>query len=118
MLDSNEVKKKLTQIPISHENVISYALERLSLTNNQEMKEIFEIVRSDIPLDFLERWYSPSILLVPDKWRKTIRSKILRILPSMSTDEERLVEGWSLMESEDDISNRQRRINSIGLFKT
>lgn len=117
MLNSNEVKKKLTQIPISHENVISYALERLDLSNNQELNEIFEIVRNETPLDFLERWYSPSILLIPDKWRKSIRSKILRILPSMSNDEERLVEQWTLMEAEQEVLERERKINSIRFFK-
>ena len=117
MLNSNEVKKKLTQIPISHENVISYALERLDLSNNQELTELFEILRNNTPLDFLERWYSPSILLIPDKWRKSIRSKILRILPSMSNDEEKIVEQWSLMEVEQNVLERQRKMRNTRIFK-
>ena len=116
MLKSNEVGKKLSQIPISHENVISYSLERADISKHRYLAGLHEMVTIDFPLDFLEKWYPPSISLIQDKWKKSVRRKILGILNPMSEDEEEIVRKWTLMEGEGDISKRRRDLENLGVF--
>jgi hypothetical protein len=116
MLNSVEIKMKLSQIPISHENVISYALERANLSEQKELMELYEVVRNNAPLGLLERWYSPSISLISQRWKKVVRNNILRLLAPMTKEDEEVVENWSLLEKEEEITHRKDMIEELSIF--
>jgi len=116
MLTSNEVKKKLGEIPISHENVVSYSLGGVDPSIHPFLEVLNSRVYSDFPLEMLEKWFSPSLELVHEKWEKGIRNNILRFLEPMSSDEEVAIRNWSMTEFIEDENiqfKRERVIKSL-----
>jgi len=64
----------------------------------------------------LEKWFSPSLELVHEKWEKGIRNNILRFLEPMSSDEEVAIRNWSMTEFIEDENiqfKRERVIKSL-----
>ena len=47
-------------------------------------------------LDFLRKWYSPSLTFIPDKWRTNIRNKILKYLEIMDKEDEEILRNWNM----------------------
>ena len=115
MMETNEVQLKLSAFPISHENVIIYALQRLSLEDHPYLKPVVSKLDMSVELDFLEKWYPQSIELVSDSMRNTVRSNIFRYLGIMSPLEERNFRGWDMGEHLDTERTRkaQERLTSF-----
>ena len=49
-------------------------------------------------MTWLGKWYSPSIELIPEKYRSGIREKILQYLPEMNQEDEFMLTSWSMLE--------------------
>ena len=98
MLGVNEVQIKLSAYPISHENVLTYALQKLDLDQYPQLKPLASKLDMSLDLSFLEAWYSPSIDLVPDSMRHNIRDKILNFIKVMSPSEEMSFYNWDMRD--------------------
>jgi hypothetical protein len=107
MLSVNEVQLKLSAYPISHENVITYALQRLDLSLNPELKPLAAKLNMSLDLSFLESWYSPSIDLVPDSMRHSTRNEILKLLRVMSPLEEMNFYNWDMNDHLNSVKTRK-----------
>ena len=96
MMETNEVQIRLSAFPISHENVITYAIQRLDLEEHPYLKKLASKLDMTVRLDFLEAWHPGSIDLVPDRMRHSVRSKILQFLDVMSPDQESDFMKWDM----------------------
>ena len=98
LMVSSEVRGKLSSLPISHENVVAYAINRTDNSNSKEIEALRKRVSGLGKLSLLSKWYSPSKDLIPERWRLECCKKIQRFLPTMSPDEESSVENWSMSD--------------------
>jgi len=98
MMQSNEIQKRLSDFPISHENVITYSLQKIDYNEMKKLRILSTKLDMDRDLSFLEEWYSPSIDFVPKKYRFVIRENIIKYLPAMRLGSEKLVTGWQMSQ--------------------
>ena len=96
MLRSKEVQYKLSEYPISHENVITFSMQRGIFNGFPSLRVVNSKLDMNNDLTFLEKWYSPSIDFVPPKYRFFIRDKILSFLIPMRYEDEKRVLNWSM----------------------
>jgi len=98
MFSSADVRNKLSSVPISHENVIEYALQRI----DGDLHSNFPFLRNRIErgsnLGFLECWFEPSADFIPEKYRSEVCEKIKNLLRTMDEREERGVKSWNLVD--------------------
>ena len=98
MFSSEDVRNKLSSVPISHENVIEYALQRI----DEDLHPIFPFLRKRIErgsdLEFLECWFEPSSDFIPEKYRGDICGKIKNLLRTMDERDEEDVRKWDLVD--------------------
>ena len=111
---SNEVQKKLTSLPISHENVILYSIQRIDLQEFGNLKPLFNKLDKKLQMDFLEKWYPDSIEFVPDKYRFTIRENIFKYLEVMMPSDIKIVRNWNMNKH---LENPKTFINQEKLIK-
>jgi len=76
-----EVKLKLSQMPISHENVLSWALQGSQGPYSEVLIQRLEGENRD--LGYLECYYPPSIDLMPARYQEETRNRILSFLRPM-----------------------------------
>lgn len=97
LLRSKEVIRNLEKTPIKHENVFKYILGR-DIGSSEFVEEFKCRVLGDddsqISYEWLEKWYSPSIELVPHKYREDVENKINSYLSMMTEMEVELVRSW------------------------
>jgi len=98
MMRSNEIQQRLSAYPISHENVITYSLQRINFNDIKNLKVLSSKLDMNKKLGFLEEWYPPSIEFVPDKYRFTIREKIIKYLSVMRLRDQNLITNWQMDE--------------------
>ena len=96
MLSVNEVQVRLSAFPISHENVVTYSLQRIDLEGHPSLMPIASKLNMNLNLSFLERWFSDSIEFVPDKYRNYVRSNILDFLDPTTYEEEVTIKSWDM----------------------
>ena len=96
MMMNNEVQKKLSEFPISHENVILYAIQKMDLDDYPYLKPLASKLELKRNVDFLETWYPASINLVPDEIRHSVRNKILKFLEIMSPSQQQNFYDWDM----------------------
>ena len=112
---SGEVRVRLSSYPISHENVMSFSLNRIgNKIENIDYKNLLSRVGGLGRLDLLSKWYSPSIEFVPDEWKYECRENILIYLKQMTKVEVADIRKWSMDEfllSESTIYAKNNMIN-------
>jgi hypothetical protein len=76
-----EVKLKVGQMPISHENVLSWALQG----SQGHYSEVFiqRLEGENRDLSYLECYYPPSIDLMPVRYQEETKNRILSFLKPM-----------------------------------
>ena len=89
-----EVKLKLSQIPISHENVLSWALQGSQGPYSKVLIQRLEGENRD--LGYLECYYPPSIDLMPQKYQQKTESQILSFLEPMNEQDFNIVTGHKM----------------------
>ena len=94
MMESNEVQVRLSSFPISHENVVTFSLQRLPILQYPFFKPLIKKLDMDIDLSLLENWFSESIFHIPKKYRIGVREKILSFLEPMDISQEYVVKTW------------------------
>ncbi len=115
LMSSTEVRGKLSSLPISHENVVAYAINRTDESNYSGIETLRKRVGGLGSLPLLGKWYSPSSELIPERWRWECCKRIQKFLPAMSSKEEGIIENWSMGDfllSEDTIS-AHRELSAI-----
>lgn len=98
MMKSREVQKKLSEYPISHENVITYSMQKIDCSEHEYLYPLKKRLDMNLELCLLENWYSPSIKLVPKKYMNKIMNKILKYLQPMNASQELDLENWNRNE--------------------
>ena len=97
-LKVREVKRKLAPHPISHENVLSWSLQGGNArgeTKNLLMNRMEGKIRN---MDFLKDWYSPSIELVPERYREETTQNIYNYLTEMDEKYHEEITGHKMTE--------------------
>ena len=79
-----EVKLKLSQMPISHENVLAWALQGAQGAYSEFLIQRLEGENRD--LSYLECYYPPSIDLMPQKYQQETKKRILSFLKPMNEE--------------------------------
>ena len=88
----------LSQFPIKHENVLTYISSRYH-GNNRKMNLLKNRVRGDImTLDWLEKWYPESDLLISEKYREQTIENIQHQLSPMNATEVKEMHSWNMSE--------------------
>ena len=104
ILESNEVKRKLSKLPISHENVLIFAFSRLNLEDYPEgFIQRFDHKDS---LSYLAHWYSKSRILIDARFREFVEEKIIAFIGSNNSVDDNHIEYW-------DNSERISRLNPL-----
>ena len=97
-LKVREVKRKLAPHPISHENVLSWSLQGGNTegeTKDLLMNRMEGKIRN---MDFLTDWYSPSIELVPERYREETTQNIHNYLTEMDEKYHEEITGHKMTE--------------------
>ena len=94
MMKNREVQKKLSEYPISHENVVTYSMQNIDYSRHVYLNPLKKRLDMNLELNLLENWYSPSIKLVPKKYMNKIMDKILKYLHPMNASQEIYLENW------------------------
>ena len=96
MRSSTEVQIRLSAYPISHENVVTYSIQRVDVSKYPFLRKLRNRMDMKLDLDFLDSWYSPSKSLVPESYRFSVSEKISNFIPTMTREEEEIVECWNM----------------------
>ncbi|MDA8615537.1 DUF6395 domain-containing protein [Candidatus Poseidoniales archaeon] len=108
-LQIREAKLKLQKWPVSHENVLAWALQGNTGELNQILSQRFE--GSERDLSYLESFYPPSIDLIPPQYQKHTLNELQKHLSEMDetffkTVTEHKMGPW--LESKDAINSKRR----------
>jgi hypothetical protein len=103
LFNNRGARTELQESPIHHGNVLGYITARYH-GNHPLMNLLKKRVRGDI-LDFswLEKWYGPSRVLIPQTYRDYITAKICANFQVMSEQEEEIVRGWDVKDMEESV---------------
>jgi len=104
ILESNEVKGKLSKLPISHENVLIFAFSRLNLEDYPE--GFIQRFDHEDSLSYLAHWYSKSRILIDMRVREFVEEKIIAFIGSNNSVDDNHIESW-------DNSERISRLNPL-----
>ena len=96
MRNSSEVQIRLSSYPISHENVVTYSIQRIDVSKYPFLRYLRNRLDTGQNLKLLDSWYSPSQELVPESYRLSVVEKITRYLPVMSKEQEGILENWDM----------------------
>ena len=80
-----EVKLKMSQMPISHENVLAWALQGGKGAYSEVLIQRLEGENRN--LSYLECYYPPSIDLMPQKYQQETKNRILLFLNPMNEED-------------------------------
>jgi len=98
---SNEVKRRLLEVPIHHENVLGFSLHGL----NTGQSEIFEtlvqktspIVQYGENLDCLEKFNPRGLEYIPEFMRDAVHKRIMEFAGNLTADNLKIIENWETM---------------------
>ena len=96
MRNSSEVQIRLSAFPISHENVVTYSIQRLEKDRYPFLRLLK--IDSTRDLDFLDFWYSPSKILIPESYRISVIEKISGFMDVMTKQHEENLEEWDMTD--------------------
>ena len=68
MRNSSEVQIKLSAYPISHENVVTYSIQRIDIGEYPFLRALRNRLDTKLELSLLDSWYSPSKILIPERY--------------------------------------------------
>ncbi|MFM9281220.1 DUF6395 domain-containing protein [Paenibacillus jiagnxiensis] len=90
------IKRTLNMFPIHSENIITYITAHYD-GDHPIMNKLKKRTRGDtLPVKWMEKWYQPSIRLLPEKYRRSVEKQITKRLDVMNSEDERQAESWDL----------------------
>jgi hypothetical protein len=96
MRNSSEVQIKLSAYPISHENVVTYSIQRIDIGEYPFLRTLRNRLDTKLELSLLDCWYSPSKILIPERYRMQVMEKISKFMKRMSKEQESVLENWNM----------------------
>ena len=96
LLKSKEVRNKLRQLPISHENVLIFSFARLDL--DLYPKGFIQRFDNQSTLAYLAHWYSKSRVYIHERIRKHTEECITSFIGVNNSEMEGQLESWSNQE--------------------
>jgi hypothetical protein len=91
----NEIKRYILNTPIKHENVIAFITNNYK-NNHRIMNLLKRKSRGDlVNVSWLNKWYSPSLCLIPDKYKTLTQENILKYINEMNKMEIAELENWN-----------------------
>jgi hypothetical protein len=96
LLKSKEVQRKLSQLPISHENVLIFSFTRLDLQNYPE--SFIQRFDSEDSLSYLQHWYSKSRQYIDERIRQSTEKKIISFIGVNDVMIEEQIKSWDNKE--------------------
>jgi hypothetical protein len=93
LLKSKEVRSKLRQLPISHENVLLFSFARLDLTHYP--KGFIQRFDNENSLAYLAHWYSKSRIYIHERIREYTEARIISYIGMNSNEMENQLEDWN-----------------------
>tara|TARA_B110000459_G_scaffold21305_1_gene20510 strand:- start:1655 stop:2956 length:1302 start_codon:yes stop_codon:yes gene_type:complete len=98
IFNNKEACRFVGRVPIKHENILTWSTHRLN-SNHVLFSMLKQRVQGDTSsLEWLGKWYAPSIELMPEKYREGVREKIARYLPTMDSTDEKKLTSWNMTE--------------------
>ncbi len=98
MFAGSEVRLYLNKIPLKHEDVLTYALGRYEGTHPLMLALKRKVRGGEVDVDWLERWYQPSLDLVPERYRENTSQLLAGYLEPMSETDMAEFCGWDLTD--------------------
>ena len=96
IMNSSEVQIRLSAYPISHENVVTYSIQRVDFGEYPFLRSLRNRLDTKLDLSLLGCWYSPSLVLIPESYRIKVMEKISKFMPAMSMEQEQVLENWDM----------------------
>ena len=96
MRNSSEVQIKLSAYPISHENVVTYSIQRIDVSKLPFLRALKNRLDVKSDLNFLSGWYPPSQALIPKSYRLSVIEKISGFLTIMTREQQEILEKWNM----------------------
>ena len=91
-----EAKHFLRSFPIKHENVLTFATS-LYNGNHETLNLLKRRVRGDIlPVEWMQRWYPPSLDVIPEQYKANLVINIRRFLEPMTEEMQNFTEAWDM----------------------
>lgn len=105
-------KERFSKIPIADENIFNYITSRYNGSNS-----IMTILKGRtrgglLDVSWLGKWYSPSVLILPEKYRSFVSKQIPKYIDVMTKEEEKAVESWKVefLKNDPDILNLHEQL--------
>ena len=90
-----EARIFLSQIPIKHENVIAYSVQRIESDCPTFLALKKRVIGEDVDLSWLEKWFPESIMLNLEIYQNHISSKLNEYLGPMNQSEIKALKDWN-----------------------
>ena len=113
---NKEALRFIRSIPIKHENVLTWATNRLDINH-----ELFSLLKKRVEGDkkshhWMSKWYSDSIEIVHEKYREIFRQNVSRYLDVMSENDVLEMRKWSMAELIDSKNTEKNRYVLVSLM--
>ena len=117
IFDNKEALRFIPSIPIKHENVLTWATNRLDINH-----ELFSLLKKRVEGDtkshhWMSKWYSDSIEIVHEKYREIFRDNVSRYLDVMSENDVLEMRKWSMAELIDSKNTEKDRDALVSLME-
>jgi hypothetical protein len=117
IFDNKEALRFIRSIPIKHENVLTWATNRLDINH-----ELFSLLKKRVEGDtkshhWMSKWYSDSIEIVHEKYREIFRDNVSRYLDVMSENDVLEMRKWSMAELIDSKNTEKDRDALVSLME-
>lgn len=109
---NHEALRFVSGIPIKHENVLTWATNKLDIDN-----ELFTLLKKRVRGDtnsfsWMNKWFPESEIVMHEKYRDEIKQNIARYLETMIEEECKFLRAWSM---EDMINSEQTALDRDNL---
>ena len=116
IFDNKEALRFIQSIPIKHENVLTWATNRLEINN-----ELFSLLKKRVEgeiksHDWMSKWYPNSIEIVHGKYQDIVKENISKFLDEMTEGEILKMRQWTmaeLIDSKETEKNRDALVSSV-----
>jgi len=98
MFVGSEVRLYVNKIPLKHEDVLTYALGMYEGGHPLALALKRKVRGGEVDMKWLERWYPPSLDLVPQRYRKATSQLLTEYLEPMSETDMAEFRGWNLAD--------------------
>ena len=116
LFNNKEAMRFVSSIPIKHENVLTWATNKLDIDN-----ELFTLLKKRVRGDahsfsWMNKWFPDSEVVLHEKYRDEIKQNIARYLDTMTEEECEYLREWSMedmINSEQTVLDRDNLVSNM-----